>query len=121
MTDLSMSPHTGDTTHTYPDALVAAITVAQRMLDTYGIVDYGNSGDVAAAHGALRESLRILLRALGTEPDPAARVAELHRLCAADYAQAAPRREQQDAAVRRSVAAQFPAVAAFLDDEESGQ
>lgn len=64
MADLSMSPHAGDTTHPYPSELPAAIQVARRMLAAFATVDYGNSGTVAQAHGALAESLRILLRAV---------------------------------------------------------
>lgn len=63
-----------------PSDLDVAISVAQQLLD---------SGNVAI----LRESLRILLRALDAEP-----VTEAE-------------------AVRRSVDAQFPAVAAFLAEE----
>ncbi|WP_371528396.1 hypothetical protein OG302_22400 [Streptomyces sp. NBC_01283] len=64
MADLSMSPHAGDTTHTYPSELPAAITVARRMLGTYGTVDYGQAANTAQAHGLLAEALRILLRGI---------------------------------------------------------
>jgi hypothetical protein len=67
-----------------PSDLAVAIRVAQQLLD---------NGDAII----LRESLRILLRALGAEP------------------------VDEDEAVRRSVDAQFPAVAAFLADERGGQ
>lgn len=64
MTDLSMSPDTGDTTRTYPSELPAAILIAQRTLDTFRTIDHGDSAAANSAHGALTESLRILLRAL---------------------------------------------------------
>ena len=67
-----------------PSDLEVAISVAQRLFD---------SGDAAI----LRESLRILLRALDAEP------------------------VDEEEAVRRSVDAQFPAVAAFLADERGEQ
>ncbi|MET7775340.1 hypothetical protein ABZU94_14045 [Streptomyces mirabilis] len=50
-----------------PAELTAAIGLAQKMLTDYGTVD----GDIYAycqAHGALTETLRIMLRALGAEP-----------------------------------------------------
>ncbi|MFD6432843.1 hypothetical protein [Streptomyces venezuelae] len=134
MTDLSMSPHTGDTTQPYPSELLAAIQIACRMLDAFGTIDYRDSAAASSAHGALTESLRILLRALGAEPDRTARVAKLHRLCADDYAAAATRRQQDNrddadliaeasetAVVHRSVDDQFPLIAAFLADERGGQ
>ncbi|KUN91890.1 hypothetical protein [Streptomyces caeruleatus] len=67
-----------------PTDLDVAIRVAQQLLDSSDAV-------------ILRESLRILLRALGAEPLTA------------------------DEAVRRSVDAQFPTIAAFLADERGGQ
>lgn len=72
MADLGPTPE--------PTDLNVAISVAQQLLD---------SGDAVI----LRESLRILLRALGAEPLTA------------------------DEAVRRSVDAQFPTIAAFLNAE----
>lgn len=45
-----------------------AIRIGQEMLATYGQVDYGDIAAVGQAHGALRESLRILLHSLGVEP-----------------------------------------------------
>lgn len=50
-----------------PADLDVAIRVAQRMLTAYGQPAYGDACAVAQAHGALTESLRILLRALGAE------------------------------------------------------
>ncbi|MFF2650371.1 hypothetical protein [Streptomyces sp. NPDC058045] len=78
--------------------LPAAIIVARRLLDTYGTVDYGQAADVAQAHGALAESLRILLRAIDQTVQQAIE-------------------QQQYEAVCRSVDAQFPIVAAFLAAE----
>ncbi|MFF0080238.1 hypothetical protein ACFYR1_11130 [Streptomyces canus] len=82
MTDLSTSPCADDTTPrtTEPSDLDVAIRVAQQLLD---------SGDATI----LRESLRILLRALDAEP------------------------LTEEEAVRRSVDRAFPAVAAFLAQE----
>ncbi|MFF4792305.1 hypothetical protein ACFY2M_21595 [Streptomyces sp. NPDC001276] len=74
--------------------LQVAISVAQQMLTTYAGVDYRDIFALAQAHGALRESLRILLRALDAEP------------------------VDEEEAVRRSVDRAFPAVAAFLADEQ---
>ncbi|MEU1194946.1 hypothetical protein ABZ446_01825 [Streptomyces sp. NPDC005813] len=51
-----------------PSDLAVAIRVAQQMLDVYG--DSSKFADIfayAQAHGALTESLRILLRAHGIE------------------------------------------------------
>ena len=67
-----------------PSDLDVAISVAQQLLD---------SGDATI----LRESLRILLRAIDAEP------------------------VNETEAVPRSVDAQFPAIAAFLADERGGQ
>ena len=54
-----------------PSDLAVAVSVAQQMLAAYAHVDYGNPGAVAQAHGAIRESLRILLHTLGAEaPEP---------------------------------------------------
>ncbi|MGW0169536.1 hypothetical protein ACWDWT_30825 [Streptomyces sp. NPDC003343] len=68
MADLAMPATAGGTTHLAPEPgdLDCAITVAQKMLTAYGTVD----GDIYAycqAHGALTETIRILLRALGVE------------------------------------------------------
>lgn len=93
MADLSMPTSAGDTTRTYPSELPAAIIVARRTLDTFSTIDYGDSAAASSAHGALTESLRILLRALDISGIQAAAEADT---------------------VRRSVDAQFPAVAAFL-------
>ncbi|GHF74063.1 hypothetical protein [Streptomyces thermodiastaticus] len=76
-----------------PGDLDVAISVAQQMLDTYGAVDYTDHAALAQACGAIRQSLRIILRALGAEPTSEAEAA------------------------RRSVDAQFPTVAAFLASE----
>lgn len=54
-----------------PSALATAIRVGQDMLAAYGSTDYADPAAVAQALGATRESLRILLRALGAETDPA--------------------------------------------------
>ncbi|WP_326729730.1 hypothetical protein [Streptomyces phaeochromogenes] len=75
-----------------PSDLTVAVSVAQKMIAAYGVVDSGDIFAYAQAHGALTESLRILLRAVGAEPD------------------------EQDS-VRRSVDRAFPTVAAFLADE----
>jgi hypothetical protein len=47
--------------------LDVAIRVAQKMLTVYGNVDSSDIFAYAQAHGALAESLRIILRALGAE------------------------------------------------------
>lgn len=49
--------------------LQAAIAVGRRMLAAYGNPSGFDIGQYAQAHGALAESLRILLRALDAEPD----------------------------------------------------
>ncbi|MBW8701866.1 hypothetical protein MBT84_19860 [Streptomyces sp. MBT84] len=79
------------------ELLASAITVAQRMLSSFGSVGYSDVGALAQAHGALAESLRIVLRSLGAEL------------------------VDEQEAVRRSVDAQFPVVAAFLADERGDQ
>ncbi|QQM41967.1 hypothetical protein [Streptomyces liliifuscus] len=90
-----------------PSDLAVAIRVAQKMLATYGVVDSGDIFAYAQAHGGLVEALRIVLRAVGSEPcQPVAPL---------------PEKTNQDEAVRRSVDAQFPVVAAFLADERGGQ
>lgn len=73
-----------------PGDLVVAIRVAQKMLAAYGDTSTFGEFGYATAHGALSESLRILLHALGAEP------------------------VDEDEAIRRSVDRAFPAVAAFL-------
>ncbi|MDQ0992188.1 hypothetical protein [Streptomyces sp. V3I7] len=50
-----------------PGDLDVAVSVAQQMLTAYEGVDYSDIGMLAQAHGALRESLRILLRALDAQ------------------------------------------------------
>ncbi|MGX1512214.1 hypothetical protein [Streptomyces collinus] len=47
--------------------LQIAVSVAREMLAAYGTTDYADPAAVAQAFGATRESLRILLRALGVE------------------------------------------------------
>lgn len=47
--------------------LDSAVHVAREMLAAYGTTDYADHAAVAQALGAIRESLRILLRALGAE------------------------------------------------------
>ncbi|MFC9631434.1 hypothetical protein ACFTY8_19585 [Streptomyces mirabilis] len=49
-----------------PVELTAAIGLAQKMLTAYGTVD-GDIYTYCQAHGALTETVRILLRALGAE------------------------------------------------------
>ncbi|MFE9098511.1 hypothetical protein [Streptomyces sp. NPDC007264] len=63
----SSAPARALITPTEPADLDVAIRVAQRMLATYGQPAYSDAGAVAQAHGALTESLRILLRSLGAE------------------------------------------------------
>lgn len=69
MTDLSTSACADDTTLPVdePSDLAVAIRVAQEMLGIYEHVDYGDICHLVQAYGAIRESLRIVLRALGTE------------------------------------------------------
>ena len=52
---------------TEPTDLEVAVSVAQRMLVDYAGVDHGDIFALNEAHGAIREALRILLRALGAE------------------------------------------------------
>jgi hypothetical protein len=52
-----------------PSNLAVAATVAQQMLAEYADVDHRDLFALNQAHGAIRESLRILLRTLGVEPD----------------------------------------------------
>ncbi|MFG2683139.1 hypothetical protein [Streptomyces sp. NPDC048392] len=49
--------------------LEVAIRVAQKMLDAYGDSSTFDEFGYSRAHGALTESLRILLRALGAETE----------------------------------------------------
>lgn len=49
--------------------LQVAVSVARDMLAAYGSTDYADHAAVAQAFGATRESLRILLRALGAETE----------------------------------------------------
>ncbi|MGA5605943.1 hypothetical protein ACPCUF_33840 [Streptomyces griseoincarnatus] len=55
-----------DPLRTSPE-LDTAVRVAREMLAAYGSTDYADPAAVAQALGATRESLRILLRALGVE------------------------------------------------------
>ena len=50
-----------------PSDLAVAISVAQKMLDAYSDTSNLSEFGYVQAHGALSESLRILLRALGAE------------------------------------------------------
>lgn len=52
-----------------PSDLAVAIRTAQKMLAAYSDTSTFGEFGYATAHGALSESLRILLRALGAEPD----------------------------------------------------
>lgn len=115
MTDLSTSACADDSTHPVDEPLYGAaadrvrdqlressdldvaISVAQKMLAAYSDSSSFGEFGYAQAHGALSESLRILLRALDAEP------------------------VDEHEAVRRSVDAQFPTVARFLADERGGQ
>jgi len=80
-----------------PSDLDVAIRVGQRMLTVYLAVDRGDVDALNQAYGGVSEALYILLRALGIEP------------------------VDETEAVRRSVDARFPTVAAFLADERGGQ
>jgi hypothetical protein len=98
MTDLFAGPVTpASSPSPEPSDLATAIRVGQRMLAVYGDSSGFDIYAYAQAHGGLTEALRIMLRALGTEPDtkplPPA-VAKLHRLCRDDYASSADRRAQ---------------------------
>ncbi|MFI0139650.1 hypothetical protein [Streptomyces luteogriseus] len=52
-----------------PSDLAVAARVAQLLLDEHGNVDHRDLFALNRAHGALTESLRVLLRALGVQPD----------------------------------------------------
>ncbi|MBB4711186.1 hypothetical protein BJ965_001068 [Streptomyces luteogriseus] len=54
-----------------PSDLAVAAQVAQQMLTDYAHVDHGDLFALNQAHGAIREALRIVLRAVGVEPDEA--------------------------------------------------
>jgi hypothetical protein len=56
-----------DRTPPRPSALDTAISIAREMYDEYESVGYTDIFALAQAHGAIRESLRILLHALDTE------------------------------------------------------
>ncbi|WP_405671470.1 hypothetical protein [Streptomyces sp. NBC_01530] len=52
-----------------PDDLDTAARVAQYILSTYGTVGHEDVFALNQAYGAVREALRILLRAVGAQPD----------------------------------------------------
>lgn len=89
-----------------PTDLDVAIGVAQQLL---------GSGSVLS----LREALRLLLRALGAEPTSPAPPDEPPAVHATPAA-GVEATDDEDSAVRRSVDAQFPIVAAFLSQEDEG-
>ncbi|MFF0127339.1 hypothetical protein ACFYTG_16655 [Streptomyces mirabilis] len=60
-------PRDGALGRNEPSDLAVAIRIGQKMLDAYGQPDYGDSLALAQAHGALTETVRILLCALGAE------------------------------------------------------
>ena len=94
MTDLFAGPMApASSPSPEPSDLATAVRVGQKMLAAYGDSSGFDVFTYAQAHGALAETVRILLRALGAEPLPSA-VAELHRLCREDYASNADRRAQ---------------------------
>ncbi|MDX3555304.1 hypothetical protein PV729_26655 [Streptomyces europaeiscabiei] len=98
MADLSVRPAApASSPQTEPSDLDTAIRVGQRMLAAYGDPSGYDIYAYAQAHGGLAEALRIMLRALGAEPDtkplPSA-VTELHQLCRDDYASSVDRRAQ---------------------------
>lgn len=95
--------------------ILTAVRVAQRMLDTYGDSTGNDIYAYAQAHGALAESLRILLRAV--DADHLVRRAANREAARQPGFPTAPPSDPTAAAVRRSVAHAFPAVAAFLDAE----
>ncbi|MFF1702588.1 hypothetical protein [Streptomyces sp. NPDC058252] len=76
-----------------PSDLAVAVDIARRVLADHAHPDYSDPLAVAHSYQVVAEALRILLHNLGAEP------------------------VDEDEAVRRSVDAQFPAVAAFLADE----
>ena len=61
-----------------PTNLTVAIRVAQRMLAAFGDSSGLDEFGYAEAHGALSESLRILLRALDSEPETEQPAADTH-------------------------------------------
>lgn len=63
--------NTGTPTTAPPEStdLTVAVSVGQKMLAAFGDSSGFDTGAYAAAHGGLAEALRILLRALGAEPD----------------------------------------------------
>ncbi|MFB7739592.1 hypothetical protein ACFC08_35635 [Streptomyces sp. NPDC056112] len=95
MADLSMSAPAGNTTPpaVEPSDLDVAISVARDMLAAYAGVDHGDIFALNQAHGAIREALRILLRALSAEP------------------------QTEEEKARHFVDRHFPEVAAFLARE----
>ncbi|MCF0087146.1 MULTISPECIES: hypothetical protein [unclassified Streptomyces] len=63
-----------------PGDLPVAVRVAQEMLAAYGATDYADHAAVAQAFGATRESLRILLRAIGAKADEGRQARDLRAL-----------------------------------------
>ncbi|MER5822459.1 hypothetical protein ABT086_09305 [Streptomyces mirabilis] len=61
-----------------PDDLPTAIRIGQHMLSMYGTVDSSDIFAYAQAHGGLAEALRIMLRALGVDPQAAPRCPAAH-------------------------------------------
>ncbi|WJV47664.1 hypothetical protein [Streptomyces flavofungini] len=51
-----------------PHDLTVAVDVARQLLADYAHIDHGDLFALNQAHGAIREALRILLRAVGAEP-----------------------------------------------------
>lgn len=76
-----------------PSDLAVAARVAQLLLAEHEHVDHTDLFALNRAHGALVETVRILLRAVGAEPLRPA-VVELHQLCRDDYASSTDRRAQ---------------------------
>lgn len=76
-----------------PSDLAVAARVAQLLLAEHERVDHTDVFALNRAHGALVETVRILLRAVGAEPLRPA-VSDLHRLCRDDYASSVDRRAQ---------------------------
>ncbi|MEU0965656.1 hypothetical protein ABZ357_09600 [Streptomyces sp. NPDC005917] len=54
---------------TEPSDLAVAVRVAQQMLSRYGAVDHRDVLALNEAYGAIRESLKIMLRAVDAEPE----------------------------------------------------
>lgn len=54
-------------THRDPSDLAVAARVGQHMLDTYGHAGHDDLFALNQAYGAVREALRLMLRAVGAE------------------------------------------------------